>query len=61
MISFLFTGLNICLGYSKELSHRDNTFEYPKHKFGLLNKKATLQALKYLEIGTCSASQKLLA
>ena len=29
----LFSSLNICFGYSKKLSHRDSSFEYPKHMF----------------------------
>ena len=29
--TYLSTNLNMCFGYSKELSHQDNYFEYPKH------------------------------
>ena len=28
----------MCFGYSKEPSHRDGSFEYPQHKFWLINK-----------------------
>ena len=31
--------LSICFGCSKELSHRDGSFEYPQHMFWLRNKK----------------------
>ena len=30
---------NICCGYSKEPSHRDGSFEHPKHMFELMDKK----------------------
>ena len=30
---------NMCFGCSKELSHRDSSFEYPQHMFWLRNKK----------------------
>ena len=30
--------LNMCFGCSKELSHRDGSFEYPQHMFWLRNK-----------------------
>ena len=36
---FLFISFNICFGCSKELSHRDDTFEYPQHMFWLRSKK----------------------
>ena len=36
---FLFISFNICFGCSKELSHRDDTFEYPQHMFLLRSKK----------------------
>ena len=36
---FLPINLNICFVCSKELSHRDSSFEYPKHTFCLRNKK----------------------
>ena len=36
---FLFISFNICFGCSKELSHRDETFEYPQHMFWLRSKK----------------------
>ena len=39
MIIFLPINLNICLGCSKELSHRDGSFEYPQHMFWMGNKK----------------------
>ena len=39
MIIFLFISLNMCLGCSKEPSHRDGSFEYPQHMFWLRNKK----------------------
>ena len=29
----------MCLGCSKEPSHRDDSFEYPQHMFQLRNKK----------------------
>ena len=29
----------MCFGCSKELSHRDGSFEYPQHMFWLRNKK----------------------
>ena len=33
-IIFYFISLNVCFGCSKELSHRDGSFEYPQHMFG---------------------------
>ena len=33
----------MCFGYSKELSHRDGSFEYPQHMFWLRNKKNNFQ------------------
>ena len=36
---FLFLNQNICCGYSKEPSHRDGSFEHPKHMFKLMGKK----------------------
>ena len=39
VIIFLFISLNMCFGCSKELSHRDVSFEYPQHMFWLRNKK----------------------
>ena len=36
---FLFLNQNICCGYSKEPSHRDGSFEHPKHKLKLMVKK----------------------
>ena len=36
---FLFLNQNICCGYSKEPSHRDGSFEHPKHMFNLMDKK----------------------
>ena len=40
LISFTF---NICFGYSKEMSHGDGSFEYPKHMFWLRNEKKYFQ------------------
>ena len=42
-IIFLSIALNICFGYSIELSHRDGSFEYPQHMFWLRNKKNNFQ------------------
>ena len=39
MIIFLFISLNMCFGYSKETSHRDDSFKYTQHMFWLRNKK----------------------
>ena len=36
--NFLSSSFNICFGCSKELSHRDGSFEYPQHLFWLRNK-----------------------
>ena len=36
---FSYIYLNICLGCSKEPSHRDGSFEYPQHMFWLRTKK----------------------
>ena len=33
----------MCFGCSKELSHRDSSFEYPQHMFWLRNKKNNFQ------------------
>ena len=33
----------MCLGCSKEPSHRDGSFEYPQHMFWLRNKKNNFQ------------------
>ena len=33
VIIFLSIRLNMCFGCSKELSHRDSSFEYPQHMF----------------------------
>ena len=33
----------ICFGCTKELSHRDGSFEYPQHMFWLRNKKNNFQ------------------
>ena len=38
MIICLSINLNIYFGCSKELSHRDGSFEYPQHMFCLKNK-----------------------
>ena len=34
----------MCFGCSKELSHRDGSFEYPQHMFWLRNKKNNFQS-----------------
>ena len=34
----------MCFGCSKELSHRDSSFEYPQHMFRLRNNKNNFQA-----------------
>ena len=39
MIIFLPINLDICFRCSKELSHREGSFEYPQHMFWLRNKK----------------------
>ena len=36
---FLFLNQNICCGYSKEQSHREGSFEHPKHMLKLMGKK----------------------
>ena len=36
---FLFLNQNICCGYSEEPSHRDGSFEHPRHMFRLMDKK----------------------
>ena len=36
---FLSISLNICFGYSKELSHWDDFLQYPQHMFWSRNKK----------------------
>ena len=33
----------MCFGCSKEVSHRDGSFEYPQHMFWLRNKKNNFQ------------------
>ena len=33
----------MCFGCSKEVSHRDGSFEYPQHMFWLRNKKNSFQ------------------
>ena len=38
-IFFLFLNENIRCGYSKEPSHRDGSFEHPKHMFKQMGKK----------------------
>ena len=35
--TFLPITFNICLGSSKEPSHREGSFEYPKHMFWMRN------------------------
>ena len=42
-INFLSISLNMCFGYSKELSHCDGSFEYPQHMFWLRTKKNNFQ------------------
>ena len=42
-IIFLSISSNICFGCSKDLSHRDNSFEHPQHMFWLRNKKNNFQ------------------
>ena len=39
VIIFLYISLNMCFGCSKEPSHRDGSYEYPKQMFWLRNKK----------------------
>ena len=39
-----FSNKCICCGYSKEPSHRDGSFEYPKHMFRLVNKNYHINA-----------------
>ena len=36
-------GLNMCFGFSKELSHWAGSFELPEHMFWLRNKKLIVQ------------------
>ena len=38
VIVFLPININVCFGCSKELSHRDGSFEYPQHMFWLRSK-----------------------
>ena len=38
VIIFLAVSLNMCFGCSKELAHRDGSFEYPQHLFSLRDK-----------------------
>ena len=33
----------MCFGFSKELSHRDGSFEYPQHMFWLRNNRNDFQ------------------
>ena len=35
----IFFNQNICCGYSKELSHRDGSFQHPKHMGKCMDKK----------------------
>ena len=37
--NFLPISFNRCFGCSKELSHRDGSFEYPQHMYWMRNKK----------------------
>ena len=48
-IILLFFKQNICCGHSKEPSHRDGSFEHPKHTFKLMDKKIiAILGLKFL-------------
>ena len=46
---FLSITLNICFGCSKELSHRDGSFEHQQHMFWLRNKKNNFQLRTLIE------------
>ena len=58
-IIFLFINLYMCFGCSKELSHRDGSFEYPQHMFWLSNKKNNflLHTLIWGPVGAFSGSK----
>ena len=43
VIIFLSISLNMCFGCSKELSHRDSSFEYTQHMFWLKNNNNNFQ------------------
>ena len=43
VIIFVSISLNMCFGCSKEPSHRDGCFKYPKHMFWLRNNKNNFQ------------------
>ena len=45
--NFLPICFNICFGCSKELSHRDGSFEYPQHMFWLRNMKVSFSLTDY--------------
>ena len=51
VIIFLSISLNMCFGCSKEPSHRDGSFEYPKHMFWLRNKKKVIFSYALLSGG----------
>ena len=42
VIIFLSISLNLCFVCLKELSHLDDSFEYPQHRFWLRNKKKSV-------------------
>ena len=43
----------MCIGCSKEPSHRDGYFEYPQHMFWLINKKKISVTHSYLGAYVC--------
>ena len=47
----------MCFGCSKELSHRDGSFEYPQHMFWVRNKKNNFQ-LRTLILGPVSEQEE---
>ena len=49
MSIFLSQSLNMCFRCSKEPSHRDGSFKYPQHMFGLRNEKIVFNFPSYLE------------
>ena len=46
-VIFLAINGNMCFGCSKEWSHRDDSFEHPKHWFWLRNKKNSFLTLPH--------------
>ena len=52
MIVFLPISLNMCFGCSKELSHRDGSFEYPQHV--LVEKKENYFSGTHSYLGACN-------